>query len=188
MRKRETRRRRKKGRGALFVRTASFTGNRESGRVFKTTHDRMLAQLAQCEFAVTKSQLASKMMSAELKSYEALSKILETGIEAAKNNIEKSKLDLAEAKTVRKNRIEYDVLAKVISEQPDRKETMDRLNALKTELTVLEATKQELESRLSLRKKQFHVLVTSIHQLQALLEESDNVSVIADDVEMNDNS
>lgn len=150
----------------------------------KSTHDRMLAQLAQCEFAVTKSQLASEMMTAELKSYEGLSKILETGIEVAKNNIEKSKADLAQAKTVRKNRVEYDVLAKVISEQPDRKETLERLSTLKTELSSLEATKQQLESRLSLRKKQFHVLVASIHQLQALLDEPEDMDSVSDEVEM----
>lgn len=150
----------------------------------KATHDRMLAQLAQCEFAVTKSQLGSEMMAAELKSYEALSKILESGIEVAKENIQKSKIDLAQAKTVRKNRIEYDVLAKVISEQPDRKETSERLSTLKTELANLETTKQQLESRLALRKKQFHVLVTSIHQLQALLDELDDAETICDDIDM----
>ncbi|XP_034829242.1 THO complex subunit 7 homolog [Maniola hyperantus] len=150
----------------------------------KATHDRMLAQLAQCEFAVTKSQLASEMMAAELQSYEDLSKILENGIEIAKQNIEKSKADFAQAKTVRKNRIEYNVLAKVISEQPDRKETLERLGLLKTELSSLEATKQQLESRLSLRKKQFHVLVTSIHQLQALLDEPDDMESISEDVDM----
>ncbi|XP_053604572.1 THO complex subunit 7 homolog [Plodia interpunctella] len=150
----------------------------------KSTHDRMLAQIAQCEFAVTKSQLGSEMMAAELKSYEDLSQILETGIEVAKGNIEKSKGDLAQAKTVRKNRIEYDVLAKVISEQPDRRETLAHLSTLKTELSNLESTKQQLESRLALRKKQFHVLVTSIHQLQALLDEPDDVESISDDVEM----
>lgn len=144
----------------------------------------MLAQLAQCEFAVTKSQLASEMMSAELKSYEALSKVLENGIEIAKGNIDQSKADLAQAKTVRKNRTEYDVLAKVISEQPDRKETLDRLAMLKTELNSLESTKQQLESRLALRKKQFHVLVTSIHQLQGLLDEPDDMESISDDLEM----
>lgn len=152
----------------------------------KSTHDRMLAQLAQCEFAVTKSQLGSEMMAAELKSYEAMSKVLEKSIEVAKSNIEKSKADLAQAKTVRKNRIEYDVLAKVISEQPDRKETLERLGTLKTELATLESSKQQLESRLALRKKQFHVLVTSIHQLQALLDEPDDTESVSDDVDMKD--
>ncbi|CAF4850914.1 THO complex subunit 7 homolog [Pieris napi] len=158
----------------------------DSAEESKSTHDRMLAQLAQCEFAVTKSQLGADMMAAELESYENLSKILEDGIEIAKKNIEKSKADLAQAKTVRKNRIEYDVLAKVISEQPDRKETLDQLSTLKNELSSLEATKQQLESRLGLRKKQFHVLVTSIHQLQALLDEPEDTDTAIEDVEMKD--
>lgn len=143
----------------------------------------MLAQLAQCEFAVTKSQLGSEMMLEELSQYESLSKILETGIEVAKSNIEKSKADLAQAKTVRKNRTEYDVLAKVISEQPDRKETLERLSTLKSELNTLDSTKQQLESRLASRKKQFHVLVTSIHQLQALLDEPEEAE-FSPDVDM----
>ncbi|CAK1555219.1 unnamed protein product [Leptosia nina] len=154
----------------------------------KSTHDRMLAQLAQCEFAVTKSQLGADMMAAELKSYENLSKILEDGIEVAKTTIEKSKADLAQAKTVRKNRIEYDVLAKVISEQPDRKETLEQLSTLKNELSTLETSKQQLESKLASRKKQFHVLVTSIHQLQALLDEPDDIDLNSEDVEMKDAS
>lgn len=98
----------------------------------------MNAQLAHCEFAVAKSRLASKTSAAELQNYEKLSKQIETGIEAAKRNIDSTKLELKEAKTVRKNRIEYDVLAKVINEQPDRKDTNEKLSQLKSELRGLE--------------------------------------------------
>jgi THO complex subunit 7 len=43
---------------------------------------------------------------------------------------------------VRKNRIEYDVLAKVINEQPDRKETDEKLSQLRKELNLLEVSSQ----------------------------------------------
>lgn len=101
-------------------------------------HDRMLAQLAQCEFAVTKSRLSALMSAAELQNYENLSRQIETGIEAAKQDIESTKFEFQDAKTVRKNRIEYDVLAKVINEQPDRKETDEKLSQLRKELGSLE--------------------------------------------------
>jgi len=104
--------------------------------------DRMLAQLAQCEFAVTKSRLSASMSAAELQNYKNLSLLIETGIEAAKQDIESTKLDFQEAKTVRKNRIEYDVLAKVINEQPDRKETDEKLSQLRKELNLLEVSSQ----------------------------------------------
>lgn len=133
----------------------------------------MLAQLAQCEFAVTKSRLAACMSAAELQNYENLSRQIETGIEAAKCDIESTKLEFQDAKTVRKNRIEYDVLAKVINEQPDRKETDEKLCQLRKELGSLEETREQLERKLDMRRKQFHVLVASIHQLQAMLDDSE---------------
>lgn len=141
-------------------------------------HDRMLAQLAQCEFAVTKSRLSALMSAAELQNYENLSQQIESGIEAAKRDIESTKLDFQDAKTVRKNRIEYDVLAKVINEQPDRKEMDEKLSHLRKELASLEETREQLERKLDMRRKQFHVLVASIHQLQAMLDDSETEEIM----------
>ena len=97
----------------------------------------MLSQLAQCEFAQKKSRFVSNMSQEELKNYETLSKQIEIEIEEAKNDIEQTKIELEEAKRVRKNRIEYDVLAKVINEQPDRVETNAKLDTLREELAKL---------------------------------------------------
>ena len=77
------------------------------------------------------------MSQEELKSYEQLSKEIEIQIEGAKRDIEKTKAELQDAKRVRKNRIEYDVLAKVINEQPDRVETNLKLATLREELGKL---------------------------------------------------
>lgn len=108
-----------------------------SSDVDNTLHERMLSQLAQCEFAQKKSRLVSNMSREELKSYEQLSKEIEIQIEKAKEDIEKTKVELQDAKRVRKNRIEYDVLAKVINEQPDRLETHIKLDTLQQELGAL---------------------------------------------------
>lgn len=105
--------------------------------VDNTLHERMLSQLAQCEFAQKKSRLVSNMSQEELKNYEQLSKEIEIQIEKAKEDIEKTKAELQDAKRVRKNRIEYDVLAKVINEQPDRLETDIKLATLRQELGSL---------------------------------------------------
>lgn len=97
----------------------------------------MLCQLAQCEFAQKKSRFVSSMSQEELRNYEELSKEIEIEIEEAKKDIEQTKIELEEAKRVRKNRIEYDVLAKVINEQPDRVETNAKLDTLRDELGSL---------------------------------------------------
>lgn len=144
-----------------------------SSDVDSTLHERMLLQLAQCEFAQKKSRLVSNMSQEELKSYEQLSKEIEIQIEEAKKDIEKTKAELQDAKCVRKNRIEYDVLAKVINEQPDRLETDLKLATLREELGSLREKSEQLEHKLEMRRKQFHVLISSIHSLQGMLDECD---------------
>ncbi|XP_017892183.1 THO complex subunit 7 homolog [Ceratina calcarata] len=141
--------------------------------VDNTLHERMLSQLSQCEFAQRKSRLVSNMSQEELKSYENLSKEIEIQIEEAKKDIETTKAELQDAKRVRKNRIEYDVLAKVINEQPDRVETNLKLATLREELGKLKEKSEQLEQKLGMRRKQFHVLISSIHSLQGMLDECD---------------
>ncbi|XP_051163243.1 THO complex subunit 7 homolog [Leptopilina boulardi] len=138
-----------------------------------TLHERMLSQLAQCEFAQKKSRFVSNMSQEELRNYENLSKQIEIEIEYAKKDIERTKSGLEAAKRVRKYRIEYDVLAKVINEQPDRVETNSKLNTLRDELGCLKEKSEQLERKLEMRRKQFHVLISSIHSLQGMLDEVD---------------
>lgn len=151
----------------------SFIKWANSPDVDNTLHERMLSQLAQCEFAQRKSRLVSGMSQEELKSYEQLSQEIEIQIEEAKRDIEKTKTELQDAKRVRKNRIEYDVLAKVINEQPDRVQTNLKLATLREELGKLKEKSEQLEHKLEMRRKQFHVLISSIHSLQGMLDECD---------------
>ncbi|KAL7286578.1 THO complex subunit 7 homolog [Trichogramma pretiosum] len=153
-------------------------------------HERMLPQLSQCEYAQKKSRIAAQMSQDELKNYEELADEIELEIKEAKLNIEKTKAELQEAKRVRKNRIEYDVLAKVIMEQPDRKETDLKLANLQKELSVLKEKSYHLEQKLEMRRKQFHVLISSIHSLQGMLDESDEeiMDVSLEDVNMSPKS
>ncbi|KOX75816.1 THO complex subunit 7 like protein [Melipona quadrifasciata] len=157
----------------------SFIKWANSPDVDNTLHERMLSQLAQCEFAQRKSRLVSSMSQEELKSYEQLSKEIEIQIEDAKQDIEKTKAELQDAKRVRKNRIEYDVLAKVINEQPDRVETNLKLATLREELGKLKEKSEQLEHKLEMRRKQFHVLISSIHSLQGMLDECDEIMDIS---------
>lgn len=138
----------------------------------------MLGQLAQCEFTVGKSALMRKMMQDELQNYKSISKAIDAGIEHAKVQIAQSKDNLVIAKKIRKNRMEYDVLAKVISHQPDRKETNAKLESLKKELDNLKESRTKLDQKLAARRNDFTVLMRSIHELQKRL---DNEDVILDE-------
>lgn len=148
----------------------------------QAAYDRMLGQLAQCEFTVKKSDFARKMMKHELKNYEAISRTIDSGIEQAKVQIVQSKENLVLAKKIRKNRMEYDVLAKIISQQPDRKETTVKLDALKKELDELKGTRRKLQHKLEMRRNDFTVLMRSIKELQTKLDNPDaNGSALGDD-------
>jgi len=66
----------------------------------------------------------------------------------------------------------------VIQTHPDRESSGARLETVQAELASLKDREQALEDKLDMRKKQFHVLVSTIHQLQSLLD--------ADETEDND--
>ena len=133
-------------------------------------YQRMLTQLAGIEWNMTKSRMAAAMNQAELENYEVLHQKVESGITEAREEIEGTKADLAEAKRVRKNRMEYDALAKVITTHPDRETSEARIEALRQEQKQLEEREVKLDQKLDIRKKQFHVLVSAIHQMQDLLD------------------
>lgn len=139
----------------------------------QAAYDRMLGQLAQCEFTVRKSAFSRKMMQDELANYKDISKAIDGGIEQAKIQIAQSKENLVVAKKIRKNRMEYDVLAKVISQQPDRKETLAKLESLKKDLDNLKSSRTKLDQKLEYRRNDFTVLMRSIQQLQKKLDGED---------------
>lgn len=117
-----------------------------------------------------KSDFSARVMEQELKNYATISDTIEAGIETAKTQITQSKQNLVLAKKIRKNRMEYDVLAKIISQQPDRKNTIKELETLKQEMDQLQEKKAVLERKLETKKKDFTVLMRSIVELQNKLD------------------
>jgi len=141
----------------------------ESDRTF----EKLQSQLSAIEFSFAKANLVYGMNVKENENYEELYAKIDDDLRSAVVKIEESKKELEKAKVIRKNRQEYDQLAKVINEHPDRQATIDRIAALEKEHSVLKNTKAQLERKLEQRRRQFHLLVTSIHQLQTLLDEDD---------------
>uniref|UniRef100_A0A2M4BY10 Putative tho complex 7 n=1 Tax=Anopheles marajoara TaxID=58244 RepID=A0A2M4BY10_9DIPT len=151
-----------------------WCNSKDGPETSQAMHDRLLAQLAQCEFDRKKSDFYAKVMEQELKNYAAISDAIESGIETAKKQIDQSKHNLVLAKKIRKNRMQYDVLAKIINQQPDRKETVKQLELLKEELDMLKENKADLERQLEQKKKDFSVLMHSIVELQNKLDTTES--------------
>ncbi|PVD24758.1 hypothetical protein C0Q70_15244 [Pomacea canaliculata] len=152
-----------------FIRWYSSPDDEES----QNTYHRMLSMLSQSEFTMEKSLQVHAMNLREQENYEKLTKEIENRIKEATTQIAECKQELQQAKRIRKNRQEYDALARVIQQHPDRQETTKQLQVLDKELSSLADTKEKLEEKLELRRKQFLVLITSIHELQRILEEDE---------------
>ena len=68
----------------------------------------------------------------------------------------------------------------VIQQHPPRQESEEKIAQLKEKLQILTSTRDALSSKLELRRKQFHLLMHSIHQLEDMMssesQETDNES------------
>ncbi|XP_037535168.1 THO complex subunit 7 homolog [Nematolebias whitei] len=140
-----------------------------------TQYQRMLGTLAQCEFSMGKTLTVYDMNLREMENYEKIYSNIEHNIKSAHEKITECKKEIQRAKRIRKNRQEYDALAKVIQKHPDRHETLKQLGALDKELQHLSHIKENVDAKLELRKKQFHVLLTTIQELQQTLENDEKL-------------
>ncbi|XP_056324043.1 THO complex subunit 7 homolog [Danio aesculapii] len=138
-------------------------------------YQRMMMSLAQCEFSMGKTLLVYNMNLKEMENYEGIYTDIEKSIASAHEKIAECKKEILRAKRIRKNRQEYDALARVIKQHPDRHETLKQLEALDKELQQLSHIKENVEDKLELRKKQFHVLLTTIQELQQTLENDEKM-------------
>ena len=58
----------------------------------------------------------------------------------------------------------------MIQQQPPRSQSLEKIAELQEKLRSLESKRKALKVKLSLRKKQFHLLVQCVHQLQDALQ------------------
>ncbi|KFM80268.1 THO complex subunit 7-like protein, partial [Stegodyphus mimosarum] len=141
-------------------------GKEDSEEEVIAGYERLITSLSNCEFLMLKSQQAQIVNEAEMTHYEELYSEIETRIAEAQQAILDKKAELQQSKRVRKNKQQYDALARIISEQPDRKETHSKLQLLGEEIASLEKAKQDLQMKLEKRHKQFKVLLSAAHRLQ----------------------
>lgn len=138
----------------------------------QSSMDKLLTQLGSIEHSSMKWKTIVGMNQDEINNYLSLREETSVNVDDACLAMDGAKKNLEEARQVRRNRLEYDALARLIKEHPPRSDTANKLAELRQELSSLKSNRDQLEERLSLRRKQLHVLVTALHQLQATLSDS----------------
>ncbi|XP_063592139.1 THO complex subunit 7 homolog [Penaeus indicus] len=102
--------------------------------------DRLLTQLASIEHSSLKWKAIVGMNQEEIKHYELLRDETSRSVEDAYVAIGIAKQELEEARQVRRNRLEYDALARLIKEHPPRSDTANKLAHLTQHLHSLKAS------------------------------------------------
>ncbi|XP_056634300.1 THO complex subunit 7 homolog isoform X2 [Diorhabda carinulata] len=155
----------------------------------KQRYDKILAQLCMIEHSRSRSELITKSNDDQLLKYQQLHGDYEDKIKNIKEEIIKQRVELEKAKTIKQNRIEYDLLAKQIAAEPPRTEMNKQLIALQKQLKDLGEEKRRLVHKLDKRKKQFNVLSTSANQLKIYLnEDTETVEINSSLDDVNTNS
>ncbi|KAG8517882.1 THO complex subunit 7, partial [Galemys pyrenaicus] len=131
------------------------SGSQEEG---DSQYQCMLSTLSQCEFSMGKTLLVYDMILREMEKYEKIYKEIECSIAGAHEKIAECKKQILKAK--------------------HRHETLKELEALGKEFEHLSHIKESVEDKLELKRKQFHVLFSTIHELQQTLENDEKLSEV----------
>lgn len=95
------------------------------------------------------------MIDEELKNYKKVSDNIAERIEMVRDQIDQSKDLLVTAKEIRRNKLEYSSLARLIKEEPDRREIVKKHELLKEELLKQNQQFQQVNKVLDNRRKDF---------------------------------
>ncbi|CAH1174142.1 unnamed protein product [Phaedon cochleariae] len=166
--------------------TKWVNNSEESQEDSSQMYDKILAQLSMIEHSRKRSELITKSNDDQLIKYHNLHADYEERISNIKEEIANQCLELEKAKTIKQNRIQYDLLAKAIDAEPPRTDMNKQLISLQKQLRDLGEEKHRLEQKLEKRKKQFHVLSTSANMLQVLLNEEEEKGVMEVNTSLDD--
>jgi THO complex subunit 7 len=136
----------------------------------ENVYEQMMASISHAEFGLLRNQFILDMNKMEQDKYEVLYNKINSEIERAKKKIVESKKDLQEARKIRKNRQEYDILARQILNYSNRSEMQAKIKALEDKVELLKKQEGEYDRKIDLRRKQFSVVLQSLSTMKNLIE------------------
>ncbi|KAG7379074.1 THO complex subunit 7 [Phytophthora pseudosyringae] len=133
--------------------------------------DALFWEMEQLQFEANKTEIWNYTCDRELEEYETLNSEIDTSIAKVAGEIETLKVKVHVEKTVRAYKEEYESIARVINELPSRKEIEAEIEGQKKRLEEATAAVEAVDGKLELRTKQFALLMNTIQNLKATLDE-----------------
>jgi THO complex subunit 7 len=136
----------------------------------KSLYEQIQASLGHAEFGLLKNQFVLDMNQVEQANYDVLYKKINSEISRASQKIVVAKKDLEEARKIRKNRQEYDMIARKILLLPSRGQQAAKIKALEDKVEHLKRSEHEHDRKIEQRRKQFGCVLQSLSTMKNLIE------------------
>ncbi|KAJ3133049.1 hypothetical protein HK101_004499 [Irineochytrium annulatum] len=149
--------------------------------------DQFLVDLETFQYGLVKHQLVHDMNRRELDNYKAEQRKIEQDITRTTQEIEELKGDLEAEQVVRKNKLQYDEIAKDINKLPSRARSIENAKVLKNDIRVLEAEKRRLLAAMDLRRNMFATVMQALNTMKDTIA-ADNDAVVEDNTNADGNN
>ncbi|XP_054163228.1 THO complex subunit 7 homolog [Oppia nitens] len=154
-------------------------------------YEKLVYQLTVCEQSMAKSVDVMSMIGREMNNYEQIGRKIGDQIDDCSRKLVECRTELAAAKVVRKNKVEYESMTALIGRHSDRSVTQSALGELEREVRVMQQTRNQLSGKLDQRRQQFHVMLDAVRQLNQMLSDSDFdqelMDISTDEIQVIDN-
>ncbi|EFO98685.1 hypothetical protein CRE_15253 [Caenorhabditis remanei] len=125
------------------------------------------------ELSMLKQQQIAQMNKKQATEFDSFAGEIDSEIDLMYKKMEEAKSELAEAKTVKKNRQEYRKLVNVMNEVPTRAETMRKLEEVKDDLERQHERQKILEAKLLDRRNHLQAFNIILSNFQRFCAEDD---------------
>ncbi|VDK66361.1 unnamed protein product [Onchocerca ochengi] len=142
---------------------------------------RIMKTIDAAEIAMKKQVLISAMNERQIQEYSMLTNHIEQEIVKANEKMSIAKKELSIAKGMRKNKEEYELLAKMIEKVPSRPETIRKLEIIKKELEELHEKQRNLETKLADRRNHLHAFNIILANFCRFLKDEENDEMMNND-------
>ena len=156
------------GKAAALLVQALNVESKDDGHIaaLRTT---LAREVAQYELEVQKSFPAMQACDDEREGYNKLQREVDAEIEATKTEIQRLREELDGEKLVRRRREEYEALAKEVNRHPSKRKCVEEIEQLEGKKRAIESMRGGYQSQVDMRKRQFHLLLQTLFDLQESL-------------------
>ncbi|KAJ1950681.1 hypothetical protein IWQ62_006529 [Dispira parvispora] len=144
----------------------------------------VIAELQSFAKSMSKYGLFESASQHEISSYQETSEEIERNIDATSRTIEELRDQLVQAQEQRRQRLEYDEIAKDILKLPSRESLQQTVEGLQNEIRELQNERESRKTLVTSLRQQFDLSLVELEKLHGMVRKAaeEKISVIMDDI------